>query len=273
VLILPVMLIASWIHAQQYDSTRYLSEEDEVMLDTSIGPPAVTDEEEYTEDAAEEDSKFFMKRTDQANGGGPENLQTRKLPDSLVNKLKKDGDFWYVNYPFGNKPEENAGKNGSSDTPLTETPLFQTILWLAIIGGFAAFVIIYLSNSNVSLFRKKSRIISSGEEAEMATDNIFEINYQKEIDKAVSRGNYRFAVRLMFLRVLKNLSEKNVIQYKPDRTNFDYLLQLQPTKHYNEFFRITRNYEYSWYGLFDIDQEKFSLIKNDFDHFDNKLKY
>ena len=58
------------------------------------------------------------------------------------------------------------------------------------------------------------------------TENIFEINFQQEIDKAVQAGNYRLAVRLLFLRLLKNLAEKNIIQYQQDRTNFDYLMQL-----------------------------------------------
>ena len=103
---------------------------------------------------------------------------------------------------------------------------------------------------------------------EAETDNIFEINYQKEIDKAVSKGNYRFAVRLMFLQLLKNLSDKQVIHYRQDSTNFDYLLQLHQTRHYQDFFRLTRNYEYSWYGQFDIDPDTFSLIRKDFENFD-----
>ena len=123
----------------------------------------------------------------------------------------------------------------------------------------------------MSVYSGKRTTIAASEEAIAETDNIFEINYQREIDKAVSNGNYRFAVRLMFLRLLKNLSDKKVIHYKQDSTNFDYLLQLHPTKYYHDFFRLTRNYEYSWYGQFDIDPEKFSLIRKDFENFDHNL--
>ena len=68
------------------------------------------------------------------------------------------------------------------------------------------------------------------------TEDIFAINYQKEIDKACSKGNYRLAIRLMFLRLLKDLSEKNIIQYTQDKTNFDYLIQLHPTRLLQRFF-------------------------------------
>ncbi|HZI53380.1 MAG TPA: hypothetical protein VFD56_06750, partial [Chitinophagaceae bacterium] len=148
-------------------------------------------------------------------------------------------------------------------------PFFQTLLWFIIIGGFAAFLILYLYNSNVGLFRKSS--IIAAEESDSETGDIFAINYQREIDKSVASGNYRLAVRLMFLRLLKNLSDKNIIQYKQDNTNLDYLMQLQTGGMYADFFRLTRNYEYCWYGQFEIDKEKFTVIKKDFDSFDRKL--
>jgi hypothetical protein len=98
-------------------------------------------------------------------------------------------------------------------------------------------------------------------------EDIFAINYQKEIDKAAAAKNYRLAIRLMFLRLLKTMSEQNVIQYKQDRTNFDYLTQLMNTRLYNDFFRITRNYEYVWYGKLSVSDETYAVIKKDFDQF------
>jgi hypothetical protein len=144
-------------------------------------------------------------------------------------------------------------------------------LWLVIIGGFAGFLMWYLAGSNVGLFRRKSNIMGS-EEEETVTGDIFAINYQKEIDKAAQQGNYRLAVRLMFLQLLKNLSEKNIIRYSQERTNMDYLIQLQPTRYYPDFFRITRNYEYSWYGHFTVNEEAYRIIKNDFTNFERQLR-
>jgi hypothetical protein len=146
----------------------------------------------------------------------------------------------------------------------------EVILWLIIIGGFAAFIMWYLANSNISLFQKKSRAIAF-EDDDTETEDIFAINYQKEIDKALSNGNYRLAIRLMYLRLLKDLSRKNIIRYQQERTNFDYLLQLSSTAYYHDFFRVTRNYEYSWYGQFEVDKDKFDIIRNDFLHFERKV--
>jgi hypothetical protein len=272
-LVVPLVLLSALLNAQaahEIDSIRTLSE-DLIKADSLIGPP----EEEITDDTSDNDppavttTTYFLRKESQANGGGPDTLNERKLPDSVLKRLQASDDFWYVNYLFEKQKKQQELKE---DTPFTELPIFQTILWLIIIGGFATFVILYLSNSNVGLFRKKDKPFGDNQEAEPETDNIFEINYQQEIDKAVSNGNYRFAVRLMFLRLLKNLSDKKLIDYKPDRTDFDYLLQVSSTKYYQEFFKLTRNYEFTWYGLFDIDPEKFKLIRKDFENFDSKLR-
>jgi hypothetical protein len=106
---------------------------------------------------------------------------------------------------------------------------------------------------------------------ETMPEDIFAINYQREIDKAVGEGNYRLAVRLHFLQLLKNLSDRNIIRYQQDKTNLDYLFQLQSTRHYNDFFRITRNYEYSWYGQFEVSADAYRHIRKEVEQFERGL--
>lgn len=207
------------------------------------------------------EKKFFIADT----------LKLRQLPDSAISKMKEDKDFWYANTVFNKrKVKKNPGTN-SNHISLEEQMWFQTLLWVIVIGGFAAFIMIYLANSNISLFRRKSKYITGISGGELATDDIFTINYQNEIEKAVLHNNYRVAVRLLFLQLLKRLSEKNLIQYTHEKTNLDYLMQLSPTIYYQDFFRITRNYEYSWYGQFNINPEKFDVIKNDFEKLEQRI--
>ena len=87
--------------------------------------------------------------------------------------------------------------------------------------------------------------------------------YRQELEKAIANQNYRLGVRLMYLHVLRMFSEKNIIQYKIERTNSDYLLQLFNTSYYKDFFRLTRNFEYVWYGKFDITPAAFEIIRQD----------
>lgn len=222
-------------------------------------PPVVS-----TDDA--EKNEFFLNKMDFA---ADSSVVQRHVPDSLRKKWQQDDDFWYANAEIKDEPKPED--NQSRYTPLGQRKWFQTLIWLIIIGGFAAAIMWYLAGSNVGLFRRKNKDLQHSGEEEPETEDIFAINYQKEIDKAEANGNYRLAIRLMFLRLLKNMAEKNIIEYKPGKTNLDYLFQLHPTAYYNHFFRITRNYEYSWYGKFDVGEGAYKMIRNDFTQFDRQL--
>jgi hypothetical protein len=252
------------------------AQKEETMSDTLITTDTTVNEvmtapadEEDTNDKSSEEKKnnFFLKKWEYGNDSF--SLQQRKVPDEVKKKMQEDDDFWYANKVF--EKEKEKIKENNDKTSFFDSDLFQTILWIVIIVAFAAFLIWFLRGSNVGLFRKKDKAIhETGEELD--TQDIFAINYQQEIDKAAQAGNYRLAIRLMFLRLLKNMSEKNVIQYKQEKTNLDYLMQLHNTNYYPVFFRITRNYEYCWYGLFDVSAASYNVIKNDFDNLDSQLK-
>jgi len=228
-------------------------------------------DEETEAGVSETEEKYFNNLWDTLS------VQQRTIPGDAVKKMREDEDFWYANTDIKKKKskeqiayEEEQGKKGkkgkneqavnereekdNSYVPLGQRTWFQTLIWIVILAVFATGLAIYLGGSNVGLFRKKNvKTANAGEEE--ITEDIFAINYQKEIDKAAAQGNYRLAIRLMFLRLLKNMSEKNIIRYKQDKTNLDYLMELHPTNYYNSFFRVTRNYEYSWYGQFNLSED------------------
>ncbi|HMK26196.1 MAG TPA: hypothetical protein VK483_09220 [Chitinophagaceae bacterium] len=245
-LLLPVLIQA------QSDTT--------ILADSLPQPIIEVPAEEQRLSTADTKSGVFL---DKWNSTRDSSIVQRHLPDSVIKKMQQDDDFWYANAEF--EEEKKPGYKRSAYTSLGDQQWFQVLLWLLIIGAFVAGIFLYLG-----LFRRKNKPIQSQEE-ELVTEDIFAINYRKEIDKAEANANYRLAIRLMFLRLLKVMAEKNIIQYKQDRTNLDYLLQLHPTVYYNNFFRITRNYEYSWYGKFEVGEGAYKMIRNDFDQFDRQL--
>jgi len=252
-------------------SSMVQAQHDSSVLADSLSPEILeAPAEDLPADASSTDNiknDYFLKKQDFREDSS---IVQRQVPDSLLKKMYQDDDFWYANSVI---VEKDKPKYKEQDyTPLGQQKWVQTLLWLVIVGGFAAVIMWYLAGSNVGLFRKKNKHIPTTGEGELVTEDIFAINYQREIDKAESGNNYRLAIRLMFLRLLKDMAEKNIIQYKQDRTNLDYLLQLHPTVYYNTFFRITRSYEYSWYGQFDVREEAYRIIRNDFKHFDRQIQ-
>ena len=201
-----------------------------------------------------------------ASGQNADTIHFRHVPATVMDSLKHDDAFWYANTRF-KKKEPRASANNSS------TPRWvKNLIWILIVAAFFAALIWYLTTSNILIFAKARRPIHPVSQEEEMSEDIFAINYNKELDKAIAVGDYRLAIRLMFLRLLKNLSNKNIIQYRQGRTNFEYLSQLFSTRYYNDFFRLTRNYEYAWYGKFEVSGEAFKTIRNDFENFDHQLK-
>jgi hypothetical protein len=194
-----------------------------------------------------------------------DSIELRQVPGSIIDSLKKDDAFWYADHVFDKK--EAKEKNFRIGKPPLRWMNMTTLLVIVVL--FLGILAWYLLQNNI--VGRKQSITAEKISDDITAENIFDINYQKEIEKAVNASDYRLAIRLMFLRLLKQLSQKRIIEYKQERTNFNYLTQLYSTGYYNDFFRLTRNYEYTWYGKFDVNQEAFGIIKTEFENFDRKL--
>src|SRR5579875_1299528 len=196
-------------------------------------------------------------------------VDERKIADTTISKLRADDDYWYVNLT----PEKKEPVKNEPRKSIFQTSWFNTLFWIFLIGIFLALIIWFLSTSNISLFRKSSKKIEQAQtEEELTTENIFELNYEQEIKKAIAAQNYRLAVRLFYLRTLKELSERNLINYTHEKTNSDYLFQLSGTNYYKDFFRLTRSFDYTWYGKFPLSPEQFEQMQNDFQKFKQQLR-
>lgn len=118
--------------------------------------------------------------------------------------------------------------------------------------------------------QKKSAAIQSPTD-ETVTEDIFSIPYNKEIGNALEAGNYRQVIRLYYLRTLSLLAQKNLIQFQQDRTNSVYVMQVHGTPFYKDFFNLTRSYEYTWYGKFELTKPQFTVLQKDFETFYQQL--
>ena len=198
----------------------------------------------------------------------PFSVVERKIQDSVLNSLKKDEAFWYANtVPAPKKPISQ--KKGSSLQWL-RAKWVRVLLWILILVSFVAVMAWYLSTLHINLFRKPSAPLNNASDAAFAED-IFSISFPDEIAKAAQLGQYRLAIRLYYLQTLRILSDKGHIHYKQDRTNSAYVAQLYRTHLYKDFSRLTRNFEYTWYGGFAVSPVMFDALQKDFKTFQSHL--
>jgi hypothetical protein len=189
----------------------------------------------------------------------------RRLPDSVVRAIKANDAYWYADQ--APQKEEQTQNNNN---PAPGTGLFNFLFWFLMIGTFIALIVWFLSSSNIRLFRRHQKNID-GTLEEPVTENIFELDFEKELAKAIAAGDYRMAVRLMYLRTLRQLSDRQLINYTHEKTNTDYLFQLSGTTYYHSFFRLTRNFEYTWYGGFPLTAATFERMRSDFSGFKQQI--
>jgi hypothetical protein len=191
-------------------------------------------------------------------------IKVRTVSDSTIQHLKRDDDFWYAD--LAPEKQDNQRNNG----PVLVPGWLKALVWMVIIISMIAVIIWFLLSSNIRFFRKPSAIVSSDEE-EIFTEDIFAVDFEREIRKAVEVKNYRQAIRMFYLRTLRDLSHLSLIDYKHERTNSEYLAQLAGTNYYRPFFQLTRDFEYVWYGQFDLSIEAFQQVRDDFSKFKEEL--
>lgn len=104
------------------------------------------------------------------------------------------------------------------------------------------------------------------------TENIHGIDFESDLQKAIDTGNYRLAVRLLYLDCLKKLNDSGLIHWQPAKTNTAYVSELGDATVQSEFKQLTRQFEYIWYGDFAINPQHFTQLHEAFQQFDEGLK-
>jgi hypothetical protein len=98
---------------------------------------------------------------------------------------------------------------------------------------------------------------------EAGQENIHELNFADAIAQAEAAGNLRLAVRLGYLQLLKQLTDRNLIAWQPDKTNQTYLRELaasQPSAS-APFAERTRQFEYIWYGELPVPLTLYEQVR------------
>jgi len=200
-------------------------------------------------------------------------VKLRKFDENAIQDYKTQRDFIYddvapealswwdrlLNWLWKLINSAFAGKTSGS--------IIKIILVVLVIAVIA-FVVIKLIGLDFKLFTRKSKTLDIPYEESL--ENIHEISFDEEIENALQHKNYRLAVRLLYLKTLKHLSDRELIDWQLEKTNQTYVLELQNEKHRVEFNELTQQFEYIWYGEFFIDQAMFDPINQSFQQFNQQ---
>jgi hypothetical protein len=148
---------------------------------------------------------------------------------------------------------------------------FMEYLIVAIAVGLLIFVVVKMVGLNIAnIFNRKPKDIDIPYTESL--ENIHQITFEEEIEKALNQRNYRLAIRLLYLSTLKQLNDAQLIQWQIEKTNSAYLRELTNAEQRQSFGVLTRQFEYVWYGDFPVDGPSFQNINTLFHDFKNMLK-
>lgn len=144
---------------------------------------------------------------------------------------------------------------------------------LAYVVALILLVVLIMAILRVNAFK----VFSSGAGAgtfryNTLDDNIHEMDFDKLIEEAMSKKDYRLGVRLVFLYALKMLSDKDHIHWDQGKTNHDYLEELKMAELKPGFSDLNYYFEYAWYGNFNINAEMFNHVQDIFKTWRSNIK-
>ena len=142
---------------------------------------------------------------------------------------------------------------------------FILILLIAIILGAAAYMLFV----NAPIEGSGAKILYH---QEMNPDSVQLSELEINIKRAKESKDYRVATRLYFVWVIKELSDKGYINWKKRKTNYHYHLELADKSFSKDFEAGVKNYEFIWYGKYNILLDEFNVVEKHFKELISKIK-
>jgi hypothetical protein len=201
-------------------------------------------------------------------------IEKRLFSAEGLEKIKADKEFQYDRYK---EPPKSLWDRfwswfWSKISQFLSTEGGRTTMWTVfIIVGVAViayFIFKVVGMKEGGLFGRSSK---DSLDYSISSDDIHRISFEEAIQDAIASSNFRLAIRLMYLQSLKKLSDSGYINWQLNKTNTDYLQETRDKKWHYLFSSLTYNFEYTWYGETAINKDRFGVVQQQFQQFNNQL--
>ena len=192
--------------------------------------------------------------------------QIREVPEKQVNRYKKSPDYAYANDP------QFWRKESPQEPGFLWKMLFSRTLWwilLTVTAGLVLYGIYQLAKENhfSLLIRKQNPDLA--DRGEGLTEE--RMDFDEVIRRNQSEGNYRMAIRFLYLRLIQVLRDKGGFAFQDSSTNAEITRAMGKHPQAKNFRWLATAYEYTFYGGFHPNQELYETLKTEFDTFQKIL--
>ncbi|HEX8278285.1 MAG TPA: DUF4129 domain-containing protein [Segetibacter sp.] len=202
-------------------------------------------------------------------------VQLREINENALNKFRQDEDFQYNRYlePPKSLLEKFWLWFWSRVTEMMRTKQGRITTWTLLILLSLAIIIFFVIKV---MGMNKGGLFARSSESDLpytiSADDIHTISFNDAVNEAIQKGNFRLALRLLYLQSLKTLSDKGYIDWQINKTNSDYLSEVNNRPWHALFKTLTLRFEYTWYGERNIGKDDFKSLQLQFQQFNNQLQ-
>lgn len=144
--------------------------------------------------------------------------------------------------------------------------LFRTLLYIGTVLLLAILLFIVLKYV-LKFYDERAKSDEGGISFENLDENIHETDLERFLRIAKEEGNWAQCIRVYYLMVVKALSDSGLIDWKKDKTNHSYVMEMAPKKGGPKFLQLTNVYEHVWFGELRLDSIRFQHIEGIFDEY------
>ena len=120
--------------------------------------------------------------------------------------------------------------------------------WKYVLFGFVLLILVIVLFRLLTDQRASNVAVRNlEEELERAEEDIADADLLRLLERAKSESNLRMMIRIRYLMLIQKLDEAELISYRKDRSNWSYHGELVGVAQ-QRFGRLTRIFDYIWYG-------------------------
>ena len=218
----------------------------------------------YSEYKNDDDQYLYEGGQAYSEGGGPEGENAGGVGYHPNENNTEQGQQDY--HPKEKQPQQTS-RNNNSDSQRSDMGFLQYVLF-GLLTVLLAFLI-YQLFVKTSFNEKGAKIVVDFEE--LAPTQIPKSELELLLEKALAKDDFREAIRLYFIFIIKDLCEKEWIRWEKKKTNFSYLIEMREKPQYDSFNDAVSIYELVWYGNYNVKKEDFSYLEPKFKRLLNSL--
>ena len=154
--------------------------------------------------------------------------------------------------------EKKEGPSFKGINPDFNFNSFRYVFYTVVVGLVLFLIIKVLTNLGKNPAIREMKIgIESIQEIE---ERMHEINLDELLAEALRVGNFRIALRIRFLIIIKMLSQKGAILWAKEKTNWEYHAEVNDRNLSVCFREIILSFEPVWYGEHLLTEDQYNSV-------------